>query len=684
MKKTLLLLAALVAMAACTKVVEKEVEVEVEVEKIVDLLTLNATSIQVSNAGVVQPMSFTTEDAWTIASDAAWITFDKASGNAGSSTVNMTVAKNEGYDSRTGRVTLSTTHNGTTKNTVFTVVQSETEVFNTTQVLNIGFKEQDIAVEFTSNLAPEVKVLDGDWLTITQTKAAPEDGKIVVHAAKNDGENARVGSFTIFAGNSLQTYKVVQASQFASASTATAEFLGFKQDMYNSTTYWTDNFAQFGIKFETPEGLVNLALNVDPEIEDVTKVPAGKYVMDETGTYEPGTFSVKSAGLNEQYYTTVTVDGEDMDVISGTVTVEETAGQYTIVATLVDANGDSRMYRFQGELVATDSSFGMRVYQASDRGQYYTYFTTKAYETILGVQFSDVAPGLERYISYMGFSIYSEASDGKLPTGTFTYAEPENDATLGYANGILNAAPGTFQMTGCENRFESWGDATYAVKEGTNTLEIVKQDNGLYTLKFNMTIVRTPAEGAAEDIPFNVTVNDVYCDGLADMGMRPHPDGDFDFSAISNSYYMPRWYGDKYETGCQLFHFFGFQNINSDYDVYLALNVKDDEWVFEQNFNNRFCSTPFKVGTFTFSWTPGENTLLPIKNYHRILNKYTGHAYIVTGGSITLTSETISYDLTATYEGKSYHFGGSHEAKLYYIQDKHTAAAPTLDPAPAE
>ena len=684
MKKTLLLLAAIVALAACVKTVEVPVEVEVEVEKIVDLLTLNATSIQAPNAGVVQPMSFTTEDAWTISSDAAWISFDNTSGSAGSSTVNMTVAKNEGYDARTGRVTLSCSHGTTTKNTVFTVVQSETEVFNTTQVLNIGFKEQDIAVEFSSNLTPEVTIADGEWLTVVQTKAAPEDGKIIVHAAKNEGDNARVGTFTIFAGNSLQTYKVVQASQFASASTATAEFLGYKQDMYNNETYWTDGFAQFGIKFETPEGLVTLALNVDPEIEDVTKVPAGKYVMDEAGTYEPGTFSVKAAGLNEQYYTTVTVDGEDMEVMSGTVIVEEEAGQYTIVATLVDASGDSRMYRFQGELVATDSSFGMRVYEAKTRGQYYTYFASKAYETILGVQFSKAIPGVEHYISYMGFSIYTASSDGNLPTGTFTYAVPENDATLGYPNGILQAAPGTFQMTGCENRFESWSDVTYAVKDGENTIEIVKQDNGRYTIKFNMTIVRTPAEGDAEDIPFNVTLTDVYCDALADMGMVPHPDGDFNFSTLLNSNYMPRWYGDAYKTGCKVFHFFGFSNINSDYDVYLALNVKDDEWVFEQNFNNRYCNTPFKVGTFTFSWTPGENTLLPIKNYHRIMNKYTGHTYIVTGGSITLTSDTITYDLTATYDGKSYHFGGSHEAKLYYIQDKHTTAAPTLDPEPTE
>lgn len=679
MKKALLLIAAVVALAACTKTVE--VPVEVEVEKIIDILTLDAAQIQVPNKAVEQPIAFTTEDNWTISSDADWITFDKTSGAAGSNSLTMKVAKNEGYNTRTGRVTLSTTHSGTTKNTVFTVVQSETEVFNTTIACRVDFSEQDIAVDFNSNLTPEVKVVEGDWLTVAQTKGAPVDGKIVVHVAKNEELDSRSGSFTVAAGSSIQTYNVVQASQYAAASSATALFLGNKQNMYDSSTYVWGEFAQFAVQFATAEGDVTLALNVDPAIEDVTKIPAGTYNIDETGAFAPGTFSIKSASPEIYYYTSVVSGEKELDIIDGTITISETGGIYSVVAELTDIAGTSHLYSYKGELVATDASFGMRVYEAKERGTYYTYYTTKAIESIIGVQFNKPFPGLENYISYMSFNIFTATSDGKLPTGVLTHAIPEDDTTIDSQTGITRAAAGTFKMSGCENRFESWGDATYAVKEGTNTIEIIKQDNGRYTFKFNMTIVRTPAEGDAVEIPLNATITDVYCAPLEDMGMVPHPDGDFDFSSVMSSYYMPRWYGDAYETGCHVFHMFGFNNINTDYSVQLSLNVKDDTWVFEKTMGN-YCTTQFKLGTYTFSWTPGEDCLLPVKNYHRIVNNYTGHTYIVTGGSITLTADTIQYDLTATYNGESYHFGGSHPAVLYYIRDSHTATKPTLDVQP--
>ncbi len=685
MKKTLLLIAAVVALAACQKIVE--VPVEVEVEKIVDILTLNAAQLQVPNKAVEQPLSFTTEDSWTISSDADWITFDKTSGAKGSNNVTMKVAKSELYSTRTGRVTLSTSHDGTAKNTVFTVVQSENEVFNTSVDMRVDYTAQNIEIAWTSNLTPEVKVVEGDWLSVTQTKADPQDGKIVVKVAANEELDSRAGSFTVAAGGNVQTYNVQQASQYAAASSATALFLGNKQDMYDASSYIWQQFAQFAVQFATPEGDVTLALNVDPEIEDVAKIPAGEYTMDETGEHAAGTYSIKNSNPAIRYYTTVKSGDKEMEIIDGTINVTENGGVYAIVAELTDLAGATHLYSYKGELAATDESFGINVYSAKTRGQYYTYYTTKTYETILELQFNKPFPGADKYISYMTLNIFNLANDGNLPTGKFTFAQPENDATLGYKNGILQAADGTFYMNSCENRMEEWGSASYALKDGAeNTLEITKQENGLYTFKFNMTVVRSSGEGDAattEDIPLNTTISDVYCGQLSDMGMVPHPDGDFAFSSIMNSYYMPRWYGDAYNTGCKVFHQFGFNNVDNDYSIFLALNVKDDDWTFTNDMGN-FCTTQFKVGTFTFSWTPGENTLLPIKNYHRIVNNYTGHTYIVNGGSITLTSDTISYDLTATYEGQTFHFGGSHAAQLYYIRNNSTSAAPALDPAPTE
>ena len=676
MRKALLLIAAVVALAACTKTVE--VPVEVEVEKIIDILTLNAAQVRVPNAAVDQPISFTTEDAWTIASDADWITFDKTSGAAGSNSLTMKVAKNEGYNTRTGRVTLSTTHSGTTKNTVFTVVQSETEVFNTTIACRVDFSEQDIAVDFNSNLTPEVKVVEGDWLTVAQTKGAPVDGKIVVHVAKNEELDSRSGSFTVAAGSSIQTYNVVQASQYAAASSATALFLGNKQFMYDNATYTWNEFAQFAVQFATAEGDVTLALNVDPAIEDVTKIPAGTYNIDETGAFAPGTFSIKSASPEIYYYTSVVSGEKELDIIDGTITISETGGIYSVVAELTDIAGTSHLYSYKGELAATDESFGMRVYSAQERGQYYTYYTTQTYETLLGFQFNKPFPGVERYISYMSFSLYTAAIDANLPTGSFTLAVPEVDATLPYSNGTTVANAGTFYMTSCENRTESWGEASYALKEGS-ILEIVKQDNGLYTFKFNMTIVRTPAEGDAEDIVLDRTITDVYCGQLVDMGMSPAPDSEtVEFvNGGFNAKYSGYYYGDVYGDGGHIIAF-GWNTINnSSYELFITFNVGANEFTptagkmpkavqAELGTGPRYSTESIPDGTYTYAEAYNKDALQLLPGYNKttcrayLKNLYSGTIFYIVGGSVTFASGTPTFNIDAVSKtGATTHISGS-------------------------
>jgi hypothetical protein len=372
-----------------------------------------------------------------------------------------------------------------------------------------------------------------------------------------------------------------------------------------------------------------------------------------------------------------------MEIMGGTVTVAEEGGIYSIAAEFIDILGSTHFYKYNGELVATDGSFGMRVYEAKTRGQYYTYFTTKAYETVLGVQFSTPAPGVDRYLSYMSFSLYSAESDGYLPTGTFTHAVPENDPDLHYNNGILNAAAGTFQMTGCENRMENWGDATYTVKEGVNTLEISKQDDGLYTIKFNMTIVRTPAEGSPEDIPFVFTVTDVPCGALVDMGVRVTPDGDAVFeNGGMNSTTAGQYYGDIYNDGGHIVCG-GCQTINtSAYEVYFTLNLgakalTATSGTISQKFRDELGATPrYSVenipdGIYQYAEAYDKDALqlLPafltgtngsVSRAH-VKNNYTGTVYHIIGGSITFAGGVPRYDLeTVSEKGETAHFTGSY------------------------
>ncbi len=687
MKKSIMILAALALLgsAACTKTEIKEVEVEKVVEKVVDLLSLTATQLQVGNEGVVQPIAFTTEDAWTITSDQDWVTFDKASGAAGSSTVNMTVAKNPDFATRTARVTLSVTHENATKTTVFTVVQSEEQVFSTSTEYRIDFEEQDIAVDFNTNLTPEVKVVEGDWLSVTRTKAAPVDGKIIVHATKNDGAESRTGSFTIAAGSIIQTYVVVQASQYASASEATALYLGNLQDMYDDENYVFKDINQFVIQFAAADGDVTLVLNGGPELADATKIPAGEYKMDETGQYAAGTFSVQ--GRNEKYYTTVTAGGKDMTLIDGTVNVSQSGDTYTVIATLVDEFGTEHMYSYKGQLAITDDSFGAQVTEAADKGLYNTYFATKADEVKLSLRINKAPEGTEHWLSYIIFTMFRAHASADLPLGKLTYEVPEQDSSLGYANGITQGKPGTFYISSAGKK--DWEDGiSYRPKDGTTpTLEITKQDDGRYTVKLDATISRilttydddsNAIETETESFPYKAVFKDLTFDQLSEPDQFPCPDGDraFSFVNIQNNY-MPMWFGDRYDTGCHVF-LFGWNFVDSEYNVYLAINVKDDDWVFEKNFAKRFCNTPFNLGTFNFSWTPAENTLIPVRYgntiYHAIENRYTGHIYQIVGGSITMDATSIKYDLTATYEGKTFKFTGGHPATLYYIRDLHTSA----------
>lgn len=677
MKKALLLLAALAAFAAC-KPVEVEVIKEVEVEKIVDILSLNAAQLRVPNSAVEQPLSFTTTDAWTISSDVDWITFDKTSGASGSSNVTMKVAANSAYDTRTGRVTLSTSRDGTAKNTVFTVVQSETEVFNTAVECRVDYTEQDIAVDFNSNLTPEVAIVEGaEWLTITRTKAAPVDGKIVVHVALNEELDSRVGSFTVAAGSSIQTYNVMQASQYAAASSATALFLGNKQDMYDSENWVFRQFAQYAVQFATAEGDVTLVLNVDPEAESFTKIPAGEYKMDESVTYAPGTYSIQCG--DGKYVTTVVSDGKAMEVIDGTITVEDKGSSTAIVAELVDVAGTSHLYSYAGELVAEDVSLGMRVNQKDYNGQYDTFFATQAEKSTFCFQLNKALPGNERWISYFYAYVYSEPGNTGVPTGKFTYEVPQKNTELAYSNGTLEAHPGTFTF-GYPGTPISEDGVSYDVStEESPSFEIIKEDEeGFYTVVVDLVVKRTEGD-AIENIPIKGTFNNVFIGNLNDNASRPVPDSEevVIVNGGMNPMTQGQYYGDRFNDGGHLAQF-GWGTVNDNaYYVMLLVNFGSDALTpsagtISAAYRDELGATPRYIrdnipdGTYTYSDTYDKDSKQLLHGYYSgsargyVKNNYSGTVFHIVGGSVIFKDGVPTFDLqTVSASGKTAHFTGS-------------------------
>ena len=322
------------------------------------------------------------------------------------------------------------------------------------------------------------------------------------------------------------------------------------------------------------------------------------------------------------------------------------------------------------------------------RGQYNTYFTTKAEEAIIGLHINKPVSADASWISYFEVSVFSGVSDGTVPTGKFTYEIPAVDETVQSTNGKLQAASGTFSITSLYG-FADDKDHSVSVslKDGsTPSLEIIKQENGRYTFVVEADVVIDEyyydenwarVDVGTKEETFKATLTDVYC-GVLPTGLQACPDGDVELSYVANSNnYMPWWFGDTFNTGCHVFRF-GWNYVNQYYTVQLALNVKDDAWTFEKNFNNRHCKTPFKVGTFPFSVTVVEDSMIPLNGYHHITNTYTGHTYVITSGSIILTDSDITYDLTCTYQDQTFHVGGKHTVTMYYILDKHTST-PSLD-----
>ncbi len=658
--------AALICVAACQKE-EKE-----------DTLEISSSSFVVTSAGASQTINFKTNTVWTISSDKKdWVSFDTTSGEAGEVSVSMTVSPNETYDARTATVTVTAGK----KLSKINVSQAGKSEFSTAIAFNISYEAQDISVSTRSNVEYSVEIADDakEWLSVVKTKGEPESGEILLHAAANTTADERVGAFVVYTadGSFSQSYSVKQTTQYKVLTTAEGFHLGRVQRIYNSETwaYTSDN--QFAIVLSNDNSEeVTLVLNADSL---ATSPAAGEYAVDATGEHANGTFSLKSTDGHEKYYTKMVSSGSETAVYDGTVNIEVADGVYTIVAMLSDASENIHSYYYQGAVSFADKTFGAQVVGAQYMGIYDTYFTTKANRFSVPVYISKAAADGQTYLSYVSVTLYTSAGNinrNVLPEGTYSYAVPENDASLSYSCGTVNATPGTFYFYASTEA----GNSVEPAEGSVPTFEIKINENGNYdiTLKGKFNEVKTEydedwneSKTIVSTFDYNGVFADVYAE-VTDGAQSPVPDGNDVFNDVFNSKYVAMWFGNKFDAANHLF-VTGFTNINNAYTVYLALNVKGD-WTFEKNFANRFCSTPFHTGTFNFSSTAADDALLPIKynnqDYCYVLNGYTGTKMVISGGSVTITDTTIEYNLKATTpDGQTYSFTGSHPATFYYARD---------------
>ena len=641
-----------------------------------DVLEVVSSSTVVGVEGTTQALKFTTNNPWSISCDQTWVTFDKQSGDAGDGAVNMTVAANDSYDGRSAKVTVK----AGSKSHVLSVTQFGKTEFGTAVSLSVTSQAQNITIPVISNVEYSVNVSEDskDWITIVKTKSAPTDGEIVLGISANTELFPRTGGFEIVAGATVQKYVVTQNSDFTPMSKAEAIYLGSVQDIYDEESYSFNTFRQFAVVLsDDADNKVVLALNASMDA-DKTVVPVGEYSVDATATRANGTFSLKSTDGHEKYYTCIIADKAEVAIIDGEISVSAENGVYTITALLQDSAESIHSYSFQGEIAVTDKSFGAECTGFTRYGQYNTYFAGGAQEWSVSLMTSDKDKADNPvFLRNIYLTVYgTSAQEGELPVGEFKYEVPETDDTIGKANGVTKAVPQTFSFSADNG---DWVTVTPA--EGTApSLSIAKNDDGTYAFSFSGSFIMS------EDInddngEFVETKNTPFSyDGKfetvylpePEIGSKPVLDGDAELTALFNSMYPAYYYGHVFDTSNDVF-FFGFNEVNNVYTVYLSLNVKGD-YVYEKNFNNRYCSTPFGTGTFTFSKTGGDNTIIPLaqsgtpRNY--IQNTYTGTVFYITGGSITLTDSKITYNLTAKPKGgDEVKFTGTHDASFYYARD---------------
>lgn len=707
-KYVLLAVAALVGLAAVScKSEEKEAE---------DVLNIVGTTITVGKDAASPVISFKANKAWKAESDSPWIVPAQTSGEAGSVNLALAVAENTTWEERSGKVTVSV---GLVK-TEFTVVQKAESLLETAILLYASAEEDDFDIPVKSNLQYTVTPDAGSpWITVVPAKSAPVEKTVTIHLAANTGLTPRTGSFTLSAPGFVQLYNVIQQAAWLPTENAKAIYIGNSQSIYDNETWTINLHQQYVVKLVSAydeEENITLVLNKKGELKDgvfqffpTNKIPAATYEIDATGKKADNTFSIKSSTGKEKYYTSIVIEGREVLIYDGTVTVAEENGEYTITAILIDAVGEAHRYSYVGTLEMTNEFYGGGG-EVNWKNTYDTHFTTKANGWSVYFYAPRMNPDVKTEVGYASFSFYSASGEvdlNDLPDGTYTFGAAETDPNLVYTNGKTNANPGLLSNVSI-SLYNAAGSLKYTeVTTDATVLTIAKNEDGTKNFKYSATVkpyTYDPVtyEKVYEDpVQVNLDIN-VPLDKATDTQLHPADDKDDEFKTLegaAGTQYVGYWFskyigatGDKTApedrteaiagTDCNIFSFGSNSYFNGVWSMMITV-IADANWTFEKNFANRYCNTPIQDGTYTFGTTAQIGALIPLRystsSRCYVTNTYTGTTYYPVGGSVILKDGTITVDLTckateASLQGRpnspaNIHLTGGTAFTCYYLQD---------------
>lgn len=639
-----------------------------------DNLNIGSTTIVVSNAGATQDIVFTANTDWTIASDQAWVTFDREKGVAGKVTVTLTIAANETTDDRTAKVTVK----AGSKETVFTIEQKAVTGFASSIEYKIDGSAQDITIGVAYNVEYTVMVDEQTpWLTVAKTKAAVEEGSIVIHADANPQFSQRAGTFTIAGPGFQQVYAVTQAGGETKAISASGRYVGLRGYFYNDE-YQTA--PQYVIDMETEDGnTVSVALNLAEEVEDPLALPVGKFIADVVGTMGAGTFSLP--GYKSKYYAKVIAEEEEILVVDGEVNISVEGEETTISAALVGEDGVTYFCVYKGvfeESVKDD--FEVMVIPSVSKPVFNsctnTYYKSKANEWTLTFWVtaapSDDVPAL----AYIPVTLYSAAGDPaslEIPEGTYTYTDLEVDYSK---NGNSDFQPGTFTIS-----MNTADQTFYEVLDKEATLKLTKNADGTYKFELNAKI----GNGYYRDADWNpVPVEGTYDYAIsfdsveipeAEVGLKPHPAGDDVFSTQVPPNIAGLFFGQPFGEEYKVI-IIQINYIEGCYNVTLPLCLSSASWEFiPMEGRPSYTANPLPEGRYNFSKTAGDKTIIPAlyngqKTYQSVNNTWAGVVSYPSGGFIEISNGQVTFGLeTTTADNQTFKYTGTFASSVSAIRN---------------
>lgn len=455
MKKiTILLAAALVLMAtACRQKEEKPV--------VPEIYNIGIKTASVPSTGGEMTISFTSNVKWTASSDASWISFDKASGNAGEFYITAKAQKNNTGDVRTAEITVSAED----KSFVVPVEQDQNDVFGVSvSAIDASYEGGDFSVTVSSNIKFEVKS-SAEWVTVTETKSVT-DSRFTVSVTENTSIEGREASVSVSSSEGTISIPVKQEGGLTDMIVA-AEYIYYGDYYENGTANWVLHLFNEGYYYGNSEPSCCYSFDI---VADKTLsahncpagLPDGEYILD--NSLKAGTLNIEECCIRNHrtLWSKATLNIQD-GKISATI-LDEKGKTHKIKWTINPEmmNVEDNTY---SSTIDKDYDIAFNECRIKPYGQYYkTEYGSDIYFTVL--EFIGGTPDLgssDAAIDTFGsIGICSETED---ITGTYVL-KSTFDTSL---------TPGT--ISGPDTMFYSYDSDWYFIEDG-----VFNPGNGTLTI----------------------------------------------------------------------------------------------------------------------------------------------------------------------------------------------------------